>query len=130
MLQGDTSRTWLLSALAVLHYLAVLPVSAVRTWWIANETGVNFDTVSMESLEEGLNVVQVADSLKQTVVPIGRCGNCSCEQGDFRAGDEVYVFGRNFARVPIIHSINQSIRQSGKQSNNQSGNQSNPQAEL
>ena len=90
MLQGDTSRTWLLSALAVLHYLAVLPVSAVRTWWIANETGVNFDTVSMESLEEGLNVVQVADSLKQTVVPIGRRGNCSCEQGDFRAGDSLY----------------------------------------
>jgi hypothetical protein len=83
------------SFLAALHYLFVLPVFAVRTAWIASQTGVPEKSISIESCDAGVDILEAAERLMRTIVAKAQCGVCGSFKGDFVVGDNPIVFDRH-----------------------------------
>ena len=89
------------SFLAVLHYLYVLPVFATRAAWIAGQTGVPEKSVSTESCDVGVDIVEAAEQLMRTIVAKAQCGVCGSAKGDFVAGDNPVVFDRQGPKLAV-----------------------------
>lgn len=81
--------------LQVLHYLAAIPLFSARSWWISKTTGVSIETVSEASCGPGLNLIDAANGVRQTIVPQASCGLCESKNGNFEQGEDVVIFGRN-----------------------------------
>jgi hypothetical protein len=54
--------------LLALHYLAVIPLHATRSLWIAAKVGLHAATVSQLSCSDGFNVVEFVKTIEHPVV--------------------------------------------------------------
>ncbi len=80
--------------LEVLHYLFVVPLSAVRSLWISKTTGVDLRAISRESCDEGLDLLEAANRLRRIVKSAPRCGVCRSANGEYVLGDDAKIFDR------------------------------------
>jgi hypothetical protein len=102
MLSTARETTPFSAFLQVLHYLAVVPLYAARSWWISKTTGVDIGTVSKASCGAGEDLRRAADGVRQSVVPAASCGHCESKNGEFQQGEDAIIFGRNGCKAATV----------------------------
>ena len=94
--------------LLALHYLAVVPLHAARSLWIASKVGLPSALVSQLSAvcSEGFNMVGFVKTIEDPVVAESSCGHCGSSDGNFVQGAVACIFGRNGPRnAPMFNFV-------------------------
>lgn len=86
------------SVFQVLHYLFQVPFFSFRSRWIARVVGVAESSVSLESSDVGIDLIEAARRVLVIVVATHTCGVCGSADGEHILGDGALVYGRNGPR--------------------------------
>ena len=76
----------------ILHYLFQVPIFAFRSLWISRVTGVTIEQVSIESSDEGLDLLEAARRSRLIIVAAKICGVCCSSHGCFVQGDDSVIY--------------------------------------
>jgi len=61
---------------SILHFLSSIPLFAGRTRWISRHTGVDPREISLESCEDGFDLLEAAARVRRTIISPPKCGVC------------------------------------------------------